>query len=44
MFGGDVSKTEAKSLDRTKDRPEDEVVVRFSLIFVCNLTKNNILF
>eukprot|EP00088_Acartia_fossae_P032063 TRINITY_DN3287_c0_g1_i1.p1 TRINITY_DN3287_c0_g1~~TRINITY_DN3287_c0_g1_i1.p1 ORF type:complete len:647 (-),score=238.60 TRINITY_DN3287_c0_g1_i1:552-2492(-) len=26
MFGGKVSSTEAKSLDRTKDRPEDEVV------------------
>ena len=36
MFGGDVSKTEAKSLDRTKDRPEDEVVVIFSLILIFN--------
>jgi len=26
MFGGEVSKNEVKNLDRTKDRPEDEVV------------------
>ena len=35
-----MSKTEAKNLDRTKDRPEDEVVVSSFLVFIRNRFKS----
>ena len=39
MFGGEVSKNEVKNLDRTKDRPEDEVVVSRRFLFYTRTNK-----
>ena len=40
MFGGEVSKNEVKNLDRTKDRPEDEVVVSRRFLFYTRTNKS----